>query len=210
MKRVAFVFLLSFAFVGCRAPMPSANLLAPYGSKCVTPPPTGSINASGNYYTPATTPSSTVPFGTGFRQTPNNRWSNLDEPNATRVASTNSPAAQRDASTSKVIGAEDLDVALTSHQTPATVVPATTIIERTGPIRIVQSDSRSVAAVPRLRGMTVTDATQSREPRQFNPTGRVVAISELPDAPATTRTTSVQPASHTSQGTALSGGWQSR
>jgi hypothetical protein len=67
------------------------------------------------------------------------------------------------------------------------VVPASSlVVENDGPIRIVSSNSTPTPATPnRLRGMAVNDLTKPTAPRAFVPSGRVIDISELPDATIT-------------------------
>ena len=211
MKR-AVALLLLVALAGCRAPMPSANMFRPLGQTRVPPPGTNGINSSGAYYSPSAPATTTPTIGTGFRPKPINRWSNLDPPEATR---TNQPAvAAGNNSKSQVIAAEDLDVALTSHQAVITA-PATNVIERNGPIRIGQASTARVVEPLRLRGMPVGGATSSQEPRTFVPQGRVVDINELPDAPVTSSTSTAVTAnpatrSNSSSATKTADGWRSK
>lgn len=50
MTRYVWLLVLSAALFGCRAPAPSLDILAPYGSAVVPPPGTGTVGTLGNYY----------------------------------------------------------------------------------------------------------------------------------------------------------------
>jgi hypothetical protein len=52
MLRSAAILLVAWSAIGCRAPKPSFNVFAPYGSSRVPPPPTGSMGNPGAYYQP--------------------------------------------------------------------------------------------------------------------------------------------------------------
>jgi hypothetical protein len=53
MMRYVLIVALSAGVIGCRAPAPSLDVLAPYGSAVVPPPGTGTVGTLGNYYGPA-------------------------------------------------------------------------------------------------------------------------------------------------------------
>jgi hypothetical protein len=186
------------------------------------------------YYTPgpSTAPPNIAPtsspVGTGFRAAPSNRWSNIVDPAVGPIAQDDSWAPTRPAQTnSQVADLRDADVALAGHETAAPFVPSTTVVEYDGPIRILPPDASPTLAAstttesPRLRGMIVNDTTRASEPAPFISSGRVIDISQLPDAPVATRsadtkssTTSGASAtsrqSSTAQATVIDGGWKSR
>ncbi len=60
-RLIAVVAMAAFALSGCRAPMPSFDGFAPFGSTRVPPPPTGAYKQAGNYYSaaPANAPTAT-------------------------------------------------------------------------------------------------------------------------------------------------------
>ncbi len=60
MMRLLATISLALLLMGCRAPTPSMNVFAPYGSATVPAPPTGTIGGSGGYYAPQS-PATTVP-----------------------------------------------------------------------------------------------------------------------------------------------------
>ena len=245
MKRFALVAAIVVLGVGCRAPMPNWNMLGPYGDTRVAPPPTGGYNVQQPYYAPGpttvpptnvpptTAPPATLPHavaptsapvGTGFRPSPANRWSNIDDPAKGPIGNEDSWAPTRRAPTSaQVADLRDADVALASHETAAPYVPSTTVVEYDGPIRILPPDSPSTTPLstttgpPRLRGMTLNDTTRLAEPEPFIPAGRVIDISQLPDAAVVIRSASSQSSTaaaasstSTAQATVLDGGWKSR
>ncbi len=70
MVRCVWWVALSAGLIGCRAPAPSLDVLAPYGSAVVPPPGTGTVGTLGNYYgapkagaaaPPATPPGNLLP-----------------------------------------------------------------------------------------------------------------------------------------------------
>src|SRR3972149_1614589 len=64
MTRYVAIFVAAWMLAGCRAPVPSFDFLAPYGSPTVPAPRTGSIGTSGTYYAPmtqGTQPAATAP-----------------------------------------------------------------------------------------------------------------------------------------------------
>ncbi|MDA1055186.1 MAG: hypothetical protein O3C40_32590 [Planctomycetota bacterium] len=228
MKHFALVGAILVLSAGCRAPMPNCNMFGPYGATRVPPPPTGGYGAPQSYYTPrpTTVPPTSVPstisptstpVGTGFRPSPSNRWSNIDDPAIGPIAQDNTWAPTRPAiSDARVVDLRDLDVALASHATAIPSVPSTVVVEHDGPIRILSSESSTAnAELPRLRGMFVNDVTRVAEPRPFVPSGRVIDISQLPDAPVAARTAQTQSSqaasqSSTRQATVIDGGWKTR
>lgn len=243
MKRFALVAAILALGIGCRAPMPKWDMFGPYGNTRVAPPPTGGYGVQQPYYAPGpttappttapptTSPPTTLPqtiaptsapVGTGFRPSSANRWSNIDDPAVGPIAKNNSWAPSRPVPTAEqVVDLRDADVALASHETAAPFVPPTTVVEYDGPIRILPPESSpafvssTATAPPRLRGMTINDTTRLSEPAPFVPSGRVIDISQLPDAPITMRSASSQSStaeshSSTAQATVVDGGWKSR
>lgn len=243
MKRFALVAAILSLGVGCRAPMPKWDMLGPYGNTRVAPPPTGGYGAQQPYYAPGpttvpptsvpptTVPPTTVPqtitpttapVGTGFRPSSANRWSNIDDPAEGPIAKENSWAPTHRAPTnSQVADLRDADVALANYEVAAPFVPSTTVVEYDGPVRILSPESSptfvssTATTPPRLRGMTINDITQPSEPELFVPAGRVIDISQLPDASVNTRSASSQSSttesrSSTAQATVIDGGWKSR
>lgn len=211
MKWIALAALVLLLASGCRAPMPSFNPLAPLGTTRVPPPGTGAIGAGGSYYTPPR-PSASPAIGTGFRPTPaTNKWSNLDDPRTESLANKDgwSPTRNAPANTS-VVKLADVDVALANHEAATRPIPAASVIERQGPIRILGATSHP--SRPTLRGMPVNDVTTASEPRTFLPAGRVVDISELRDASpkASTSSGSITSSANGSGASAAIDGWQSR
>ena len=69
MKRHAALLVLAVLLAGCRTPMPSLNLFAPYGPSRIPPPPTGSYGASSPYYQRPAQPSSAPSAGLGQHST---------------------------------------------------------------------------------------------------------------------------------------------
>lgn len=228
MKRLALVVAILWLGVGCRAPMPSWDMFSPHGNTRVPPPPTGGYGVQQPYYAPnPATTSPTIaptsgPVGTGFRPPPSNRWSNIEDPAIGPIAKDDSWAPTRPAPThAQVADLRDADVALASHDTAAPFVPSTTVVEYDGPIRVLPPDSSRASTAstamqpPRLGGMIGNDTTRVSEPAPFIPSGRVIDISQLPDAPVATRSASVQSGTASKQpsagqATVIDGGWKSR
>ncbi len=126
MTRYAAILVAAWMLVGCRAPAPSFDVLAPYGSPTVPAPRTGAIGTSGTYYAPmnqGTQPTATAPV------TPS--------PQGTTTP-TAPPSSQPVAPPSSFMGASDTtlaagapDVSMASYQAGAThqvPPPATTIM----------------------------------------------------------------------------------
>lgn len=168
MKRMAVSMLMLLMGVGCRAPMPTFNPLAPYGSTRVPPPSTGSLQAPTSYYNPSSQPASgtvspptlTAPPRTGFQASP-------PTGNASGAAATSSP---------------NQSVTLASHEMP---VATAAVVQPSGSVST--SGASSNANTLRLRGMPVNDATRPQEPAPFVPSGQMLDISQLPDPPTTIR-----------------------
>ena len=212
MKQIAFASAIMLILSGCRAPMPSFDLLAPYGTSRVPAPGTGTIGTGGAYYSPA----NNAPVGTGFRpatiRKPTNKWSSLGEPTEGKVAGDADWSPTRaEPSQPRVVDLDDIDVALARQQPTARVIPASRVTEHRGPIRIVQPSSVSGGSGTVLRGLP-TSAAVSRSPRTFVPSGQVVDITALPLRASSTRTVPAPTSASTSQGgsTVSSNGWRSR
>lgn len=236
MKSFASVAVMLVLSAGCHAPMPSWNMFRPASATRVPPPPTSGYGAPQTYYTtppavvpttaPATIAPTSAPIGTGFRPSESNRWSNIEDPAIGPIARENFWEPTRPVqSNAQVVDMRDVDVALASHETAAPFVPSTVIVEREGPIRILPPDasgafsssdsfSSTASESPRLRGMIVNDTTRASEPRTFVPSGRVIDISQLPDAPIAARSATSQTTTSTQssagQATVIDGGWKSR
>ncbi len=225
MKRIGLVVAVCVLSSGCRAPMPNWNSFGPYGNTRVPPPATGGYGTPQPYYAPA--PGSTIPptsptsapVGTGFRDSTLNqysslnRWSNIEDPAVGPITQLNTWAPTRPTATNaKVVDLSNVDVALASHEAALPIVGSAAIVQQNTPIRIVQPSSVTpTSTLPRLRGMVVNDATRSSEPRQFVPSGRVIQMSELPDAPIARASTVPRPVRSASSETSVSsGGWKSR
>jgi len=181
MKRMDRLLLLVLvAALGCRAPMPAFNPLAPYGSTRVPPPATGNVNQPNSYYSPTGQPASgqptlTTPPRTGYpANPPGNGWSAQPSPPTTTTAS----ASQTTLPSASVVPAPASGVALASY--PAAVVPPPEKPSSSAPVTM--NSTSSDAAALRLRGMPVNDATR-QEPQPFLPSGQVIDITELPDPP---------------------------
>jgi len=169
MKRLIPLLLAMFVLAGCHAPMPSFNLLAPYGSTRIPPPSTDSV-VPDEYYQPGRQSSSTVPVGTGFRARQSSTSLSAD-------ASSNSSGIIQ------VSGSKALEqVTPATHETTtissATVDPVTAVVDSRGPIRIVESGATPHALPPNVRGMRINEATV--EPRRFYPSTKVIDITQLP------------------------------
>ncbi|MCA9120516.1 MAG: hypothetical protein H6822_14205 [Planctomycetaceae bacterium] len=233
MKRFAMAAAILLLSAGCRAPMPTWDCIGPYGTTRVPPPPTGGYGVQQPYYAPGpttgpttTTPTTiaptTAPVGTGFRPSSSNRWSNIDDPAVGPIAQNNWSPTRPAQTSSEVVDLTNADVILASHETAAPFVPATQVVEYDGPIRILPPNASpastvsTAATTPHLRGMTLNDATRSVEPQPFVASGRVIDISQLPDAPNPVRTASstsslsTGQSSSSGQATVIEGGWKTR
>lgn len=219
MVRFSICLLAILAMVGCRAPMPTFNPLAPYGPTRIPPPGTGSYGAADTYYQPGSGASTaSEPVGTGFRSTTN---------------ATATPSAANVANAASNGGAAADDAAMTaSHNSSKTqLVPAAAVTRADTPIRVSAPASGSATSMTsKLRGMHVNDATAPAEPAPFSPPSGMVDISQLPDAstpptspvrgqptpatpptvPATVSIKTAATRSGTGPSGAVSAGWQTR
>lgn len=162
MRRYPAALTLILLLGGCHAPMPSFNMLAPYGTTRVPPPATGSFGSPDTYYQPSlpptvnTTPSSAV--GSGLRA--QNNTGNWSAANAT------SPST-RSRRTGTPTPADPSTVRLAEFQEPAGLVPAESVIEDSRRIRVVDGSVRS-------------SSHDLAEPRAFAPPSKAIDIMDLP------------------------------
>jgi len=216
MKQIAFAGAVMLVLSGCRAPMPSFDLLAPYGKSCVPPPGTGTIGTGGTYYSPPANSTTNPPVGTGFRPAtiskPVNKWSSLgDSPESNAAGDVAASSTRSEPPQARVVNLDDIDVALARQQPTSPVLAASRVIEHRGPVRIVQPSSAAAGNGNVLRGLPLNGTSVSRAPRTFVPSGRVADITDAPQAssvrtvPAPTRAGNTQASS-----TVASDGWQSR
>ena len=129
MTRYVAIFAVAWMLVGCRAPAPSFDLLAPYGSPTVPPPRTGSIGTAGTYYaptTPGTQSPATVPTA----------------PTTTTPAVT--PQSRPAAPPAVVHGNFERDTVRRDDERGTSVLPAW--VNTSGPRTSDHGDRRSVAA----------------------------------------------------------------
>lgn len=179
MSRVVVVALLVALSSGCRAPQPSFNFLAPYGSPTVPPPPTGSVGVSGDYYAPPAAgaapaagapPASGVGAPSGAAGT-GTQFQSGSPPTGSFMGSSHTPTLSRNTSNIALASYEskDLPQALPASQ-PGEDPPTTQT-----------SDNASTL---RLGGMPVNDATQLSAPQPFEPSGTPINLADLPSAPA--------------------------
>jgi hypothetical protein len=210
---------LAIAFLGCRAPTPSFNVLAPYGSATVPPPATGSVGTGAGYY---------APLGPG-----------VPSPGPVTVPSSPSPVYGPQ-SPAVLPPASYLGGAQPTEATPSgsNATRASYDFVDTGPHELALSSSAQAgssamtelphggAADPasslRLNGMRVSDATQAGEPREFLPPEEAVPMAGSPvgsvdRSPAFLRILNSRGASPAgtptpalSESTASNGTWRSR
>jgi len=175
MKRLSPMLLATLVLTGCHAPMPSFNLLAPYGPTRIPPAATGS-GAPSTYYQPSQQSSSTTPVGTGFRAQQASTSLSADAATdryGVRTASVLSDSGQTARAT-----LETTSVVL-PRSVPTTLVSAGDVVQPRGQLQAV--DSAELRNLPaNVRGMRVNDATV--EPARFFPTLQVVDITQLPPA----------------------------
>ena len=196
MNRLIVAFVALVVLAGCRAPMPSFDPLAPYGSTRVPAPGTGSYGSPDTYYQG---PEATTPVGSGFRA----RTSATENESGVQLASHTEDNASQVGSGVKQASLET-----------ARLVPSGSVTE--SPIRIVEPAPSESGTRPKLNGMRVKDATRPAEPAAFNPPEEVIDISQLPKPSASTANSrvvvseSVATGSSSSSGSSGTIGWQSR
>ena len=166
--------LITCVAMGCRAPMPSFNIFAPYGPGRVPPPCTGSYGAPANYYRPgaAAVTDSAAHLAQNVQMTP-----------ATQDGWTESASLQQVAQDGVT---SDQSVTLPSPSFGASIASAS---DSSGPIRIVETQSGSAMTPLVLNGMPAHDLTQNlaqTEPGRFTPSPDARAIPMATQAPAET------------------------
>ena len=219
MMRCVAIFAIAWLMVGCRAPAPSFNLLAPYGSATVPPPRTGAVGAAGQYYAP-TTPAGQSPATVPTAPT-------TATPAVVPQSPTAAPPVSYMGAAHEGLSAETTSVAQASYEPGSTrqsPTPATTVTDdvlppdsTTRPDR--EATGSSSTSTLQLNGMRVNDATQLAEPQRFDPASEPVNIASLPNANANTPSflRFISPKSGTTNGTSApresttsSSAWQSR
>ncbi len=171
MKRLSPLLLAMLVCAGCHAPMPSFNLMAPYGSTRIPPPATNSV-ASDKYYQPSRTTSSTTPVGTGFRARRSSTSLSADTSFKTSEV--------QPLSGSKRLGRASRATHETTSDSAAAIVSATATVESGVPIRIVENGTTPQTLPPSVRGMRINEATI--EPGRFVPIRQAIDITQLPPA----------------------------
>ena len=152
MLRPAALLIATALLAGCRAPMPSFNVLAPYGPTRVPPPATGSYGSSGKYNQPPSQP----PAANGFPQ-------GALSPTGSGVIG-GGPGTWRPANGSLTSAAQSNPLRLASAEQ-----------------RVVTQGTDSASELrSRLGGMHVNDATRSGEPALFQPPSQMIEMSTLP------------------------------
>jgi hypothetical protein len=185
MKRFAAFSALIMLLGGCRAPMPTIDLLAPYGSPRVPPPGTGTYGSPNSYYQ-GNSPTTSPAVGNGVRATQGAQWK---QPSRRSTASLNSEP-------------RDSGIAQTSFESPVSTAPrpGRSVLVGDKP-RITNAPTRrSVGS--RLRGMPVSDATG--EPGRFDAPDDVRVITNVPESISTRSSAS------RSRNVTTGGSWQSR
>jgi hypothetical protein len=231
MRGLAVTCAVALLLCGCRAPMPSMNLLAPYGTPRIPPPATGAYGAPKTYYQPPQGPPATAPaVGTGLRseRSPAGGWTNADSTApASRVAqSTSAPARTADdggvrpASFESLVpvnrAIEPTDLPRQSSAPKLLSASAERVHEegmRAVPqIRIPNDADAAGSSGMRLKGMPVNDATLPVQSGRLAPSPAVMDISQLPlpapdeaDPPSSTRVSA-----STTTVRAADAGWRTR
>jgi hypothetical protein len=183
MTRIAITLAITLLATGCRAPMPSMNVLAPYGTPRVPAPTTGSYGGPSTYYqappgtyqapagtyqTPPSTfqtPSVTIPpIGTGVRNPSslNHSGWTISHGSLDRNVATPIPSA-------KPVGVRGRSVQQANFEQEVALSPSQNSLRSPGD-----------PSTPRFRGMPVNDATRAREPARFRPPSDAIDISQLP------------------------------
>lgn len=158
MKQSAVLLCIIFGLFGCKNQTPSVNLLAPYGSTRVAPPPTNGHRGAAPYYNGTSTDTSTgtAPAGTGVTSTP----TIYDSAQATSAATV--PLAAN----AQPVG--------TGVQSTATDTGSVQPASFEAPVELDMNDAVDAApgSTLRLKGMPVNDATNLpdyTEPARFQP-----------------------------------------
>ncbi len=181
MTRLLAITSLVLVLVGCRAPTPSMNVFAPYGSATVPPPPTGAIGNSGSYYAPqgssgaagqVTSPATGGATGSGVQfQT--------GTPPASFMGTNNvpTPAVGRPA-----VAQASFEPGTTAGTNLSQATADSTLSSSSTPLP--PGNSSHSSSTLKLNGMRVNDATTSTEPQQFTPSTAPINIADLPPANA--------------------------
>ncbi|MHB8970412.1 MAG: hypothetical protein ACYC3X_12525 [Pirellulaceae bacterium] len=183
MTRYVAIIIAVWMFAGCRAPVPSFDFLAPYGSPTVPSPRTGAIGTSGTYYSPTTPgtaapgtlPAATaplVPSGPAATAPSFPPPSQPLVPPASYMGASNAPLA--DATSSVALASFQAGVPHPVTPPATTVTTVTTVTDESLP-----TDARAETAsrpsdsssTLNLRGMPVNDATASAEPQASSSAG---------------------------------------
>lgn len=217
MTRCVTIFALAWMSLGCRAPAPSFDMLAPYGSPTVPPPRTGAVGTGGTYYAPA------APNAQPSATNPSNTTSPAVLPSVAAPSSAQpvAPPVSHMGGSTDALSDTATDVAHASYEPGSTSRAnslATTVTDDVLPPSPTPPVSDSSSAL-QLNGMRVNDATRLDEPKQFSPPSEPINIANLPsansNAPAFLRF--ISPKSTTGGGTGTptpatppSGAWQAR
>ena len=225
MARYVTILIAACLLVGCRAPTPSFNVLAPYGSPTVPPPRTGAVGTAGQYYAP------TAPAGQSPAALP--ATAPVGSPQSVPAAPPAAPPAVPPVSYMGAVQDDLTDqavpVAQASYEPGSTLadsLPATTVSDDPLPIDTLAQADEAATSSPstlQLAGMRVNDATQVAEPRPFTPTEEPVHLASRSTTSVSTPSflrfispksgTSSQtsaPAQSPAQSPAPSSTWQSR
>ncbi|MHB0956125.1 MAG: hypothetical protein ACYC0X_07060 [Pirellulaceae bacterium] len=177
MTRYVAIVVAAWMLAGCRAPAPSFDVLAPYGSPTVPAPRTGAIGTSGTYYAPMNQgappagPAPVAPLSPDAAPP-------VFAPQSQRLVP---PASYMGAAdTTSADGTTDVSMAsyqaVASHQVPP---PVRTSMDEQSSQAVVGPEAGSSSTL-KLRGMPVNDGTQPDEPQSFTPAGEPVNISSVP------------------------------
>ncbi len=181
------------ALVGCHAPVPSMDILTPYGASRVTPPATGSYGSPNNYYQGASVQrKSTSSSGTDAKSinlTPgvgtllsDQKDQNLADAPQWRPVQLQATVLTGDQAVGTGV---KHPVEQAAHQSLATRSPGHVLTPRADqPIRIAESRNRS--ALRDDKRLLAHDLTNGNPPARFVPPGNAVDISKLPPAQVTT------------------------
>lgn len=185
-----------FGLAGCHAPTPSFNLLAPYGSPTVPPPPTGAVGTSPDYYGAPKSSPGAEEGGAGIRSNadPNPAGSvgsgSQTTPNAPSTRpGTSSGSGSSGSGTRLQMGAPAGGFMGTENRAGSAeddgdrgVKPASYIAGTPSRGARFTDHQRSTASSNlKLNGMPVNDATSHAQPATV-PDGEPMSLRELPDA----------------------------
>ncbi len=182
MKCSAAGFILWVVFAGCHAPQPSLNLLAPYGSARVPPPPTNSAGA--RLSQPEGTPGSPTAVAPGMQRVPS-------VPTSRPATAQTSPYLASDGSWISIqqkLGSDSEPLRTPSRAGRTGDVRLSSFEENLPPVE-ARAPSRGTATLewetPLIRSVPVPTP-----PRKFHPEEGVTAISGAAAAPEAVRTVS--------------------